>query len=65
MTNEIRELSMDELEIVSGGDGINYLIAVTQMKADYANNNALAGADAQRQSLNNRHWIAGTGAGIR
>ena len=49
MRNEIRELSADELESVSGGalDGINYLIAVTQMKADNANNNAMAGAQAR------------------
>jgi hypothetical protein len=66
MTNKIRELSMDELETVSGGalDGISYLIAVTQMKVDNANNNAMAGADAQRQSLH-PHRVAGIGAGIR
>ena len=51
MTNEHRELSMDQLEIVSGGatDGISYLIAVTQMKANNANDAAMAGG--QRQSV--------------
>jgi hypothetical protein len=34
MTSEIRELSMDKLESVSGGDGINYLVAVSQIKAN-------------------------------
>ena len=48
MSNEIRELSTDELESVSGGfAGIDALIAVTQMKVDNANNNAMAGAQAQ------------------
>jgi hypothetical protein len=40
MINEIRELGVDQLEAVSGGaslDGIGYLIAVTQMKANNAN----------------------------
>jgi hypothetical protein len=45
MSNEIRALSTDELESVSGGfAGIDALIAVTQMKVDNANNNAMAGA---------------------
>ena len=46
MTSHIRELSMDQLEIVSGGavDGISRLIAVTQMKASNANDDAMAGA---------------------
>jgi hypothetical protein len=46
MTNEHRELSIDELAIVNGGtaSGINRLIAVTQMKTDNANNDAMAGA---------------------
>ena len=46
MTSDIFELSMDELEIVSGGatDGINRLIAVTQMKTSNANDDAMAGA---------------------
>jgi hypothetical protein len=46
MTNEIRELSIGELAIVSGGtaSGINRLIAVTQMKTDNANNDAMADA---------------------
>ena len=47
MTKEICELSMDQLALVSGGaglDGISYLVAVTQMKANNANDDALAGA---------------------
>ena len=46
MTNETRELGLDELAIVSGGaiDGINRLIAVTQAKTDNANEGAMAGA---------------------
>jgi len=47
MTNENRQLSIDELASVSGGaglDGIHYLISVTQMKADNANQDAMAGA---------------------
>jgi hypothetical protein len=49
MSNEIGELSTDELESVSGGGfaGIDALIAVTQMKVDNAKNNAMAGAQAQ------------------
>ena len=46
MTSHIRELSMDQLDIVSGGalDGINRLIAVTQMKTSNTNDDAMAGA---------------------
>jgi len=46
MTNDICELGMDQLEIVSGGalSGISYLVAVSQMKANNANDDALAGA---------------------
>ncbi len=50
MTNENRELSMDQLESVSGGgsmDGISRLIAVTQMKASNANDAAMAGGQWQ------------------
>lgn len=50
MTNDIRELNMDELAIVSGGSfaGINALISVTQAKNDNANNDAMAGASKQK-----------------
>ena len=47
MTNENRVLGIDELASVSGGaglDGIHYLISVTQMKTDNANQDAMAGA---------------------
>jgi len=46
MTSAIRELSMDQLESVNGGatGGIRQLIAVTMMKADNANQDAMAGA---------------------
>ena len=49
MTNEIRELNMEELAIVSGGtaSGISRLIAVTQAKTDNANEGAMAGASKQ------------------
>ncbi|HWX86459.1 MAG TPA: hypothetical protein VNZ48_22905 [Xanthobacteraceae bacterium] len=53
MTNTAtnRELTESELESVSaaGFAGIDALIAVTQMKVDNANNNALDGADKQRR----------------
>ena len=53
MTNIVtnRELTESELESVSaaGPVGINALIALTQMKADNANNNALDGANKQRR----------------
>ena len=49
MTSENRELRLDELACVSGSmDGISYLVAVTQMKANNANDAALAGADKQQ-----------------
>ena len=50
MTDEIRELNMDELTIVSGGSlaGINALISVTQQKVDNANEGAMAGASKQK-----------------
>jgi hypothetical protein len=51
MTNENHELSMDQLESVNGGgsmDGISNLIAVTQMKANNANDAAMSGG---RQSV--------------
>lgn len=46
MTNDNRELTMDELASVSAAamDGIHYLISVSQMKANNANDDALAGA---------------------
>ena len=50
MTSDIRELSMDQLELVSGSgatDGISRLIAVTQMKASNANDAAMAGGQWQ------------------
>ena len=45
MTNDIHELSLNELEAVSGGaaDGISRLIAVTQMKSANANDAAMSG----------------------
>ena len=50
MTSENRELSLVELASVSAAamDGISYLIQVTQMKANNANDAALAGAEGQR-----------------
>ena len=50
MTSENRELSLVELASVSGSamDGISYLIQVTQMKANNANDAALAGAEGHR-----------------
>jgi hypothetical protein len=44
-----RELTESELEAVSaaGLSGINALIAVTQMKSDNANNNAMDGRASQ------------------
>jgi hypothetical protein len=50
MTNENRELSFDELACVSAAamDGISYLVAVTQMKANNANDAALSGASTQQ-----------------
>ena len=49
MTNENRELSLDELARVSGSiDGISRLVTVTQTKANNANDAALAGAEGQR-----------------
>ena len=64
MSNEIRELSKDDLESVSGGGfaGIDALIAVTQMKVDNANNDAMAGAHAQalfRHCASGSHFPAG------
>ena len=58
MSNEIRELSMDELAHVSAAamDGISYLIAVTQMKASNANDNALAGA-APKGHVHKIGWL--------
>lgn len=50
MTNGNRELSLDQLESVSGGgavDGISRLIAVTQMKSGNANDAAMAGGHWQ------------------
>ena len=50
MTNDNRELNMDQLESVSGGgsmDGIGYLIAVTQMKSGKANDAAMTGGQWQ------------------
>jgi len=49
MTNDIRELSLIELEAVSGGavDGISRLIAVTQMKSGNANDAAMSGGSWQ------------------
>ena len=50
MTSDIRELSMDQLESVSGSgatDGISRLIAVTQMKTSNANDAAMAGGQWQ------------------
>jgi hypothetical protein len=46
MTNDNCELTVDELASVSAAatDGIKYLISVSQMKADAANGDALAGA---------------------
>lgn len=46
MTNDNRELTIDELATVNaaGLDGIHYLVTVTQMKAGNANDDALAGA---------------------
>lgn len=47
MTNDNRELTIDELATVSaaaGIDGIHYLVSVTQLKASTANDDALAGA---------------------
>lgn len=47
MGNEnFQALSMDQLDTVTGGgmDGISYLIAVTQMKANNANDAAMAGS---------------------
>ena len=46
LNNETRELNLNDLEAVSGGalNGIAALIAVTQMKVDNANNNAMDGA---------------------
>lgn len=46
MTSANRELSMNQLESVSGGanSGIGALIAVTQMKTSNANDDAMAGA---------------------
>ena len=38
----------------AGLDGINYLIAVTQMKSNNANNNAMDGATKQRPQPNNQ-----------
>ena len=50
MTSENRELSLTELACVSAAamDGISYLVAVTQMKANNANDAAMAGADKQK-----------------
>jgi hypothetical protein len=45
--NEIekRELTPEELEAVSAGTtGITYLVNVSQLKADHANQDAMAGA---------------------
>jgi hypothetical protein len=49
MNNDICELSLNELEAVSGGavDGISRLIAVTQMKSANANDAAMAGGQQQ------------------
>ena len=57
MSNEIRELSMDELAHVSAAmDGISYLIAVTQMKGNNANDNAMAGA-APKGHVHKIGWL--------
>jgi hypothetical protein len=42
--NENRELTAEELESVSAGDGISRLVAVSTLKADEANKDAMAGA---------------------
>jgi len=43
------ELTDEQLDGVAGGaDGINYLVSVTQMKANNANEDALHGAEDQR-----------------
>jgi bacteriocin-like protein len=45
MTNDIRELNLNELASVSGGTtGFSALITANQAKANDANDNALAGA---------------------
>jgi len=36
-------------------DGISYLVAVTQMKANNANDDALAGAESQRTMVREKH----------
>jgi len=53
---EFKTFGDHELEHVSGGagaSGIDYLIMVTQLKADNANNEALGGASKQTGSS---HW---------
>jgi hypothetical protein len=59
MTSKNRELSLDDLACVSGSamDGISYLVAVTQMKANNANDDALAGADKQRALVREKHSV--------
>jgi len=59
MTSENRELSLTELACVSAAamDGISYLIAVTQMKANNANDDAMAGADKQRSLVREKHSL--------
>lgn len=59
MTNENLELSLNELAYVSAAamDGISYLVAVTQMKANDANDDALAGADKQRVLVQEKHSL--------
>jgi len=43
------ELTDEQLDGVAGGaDGINYLVSVTQMKANNANEDAMHGAEDQR-----------------
>ena len=51
------ELPDTELDTVTGGagmDGISYLVAVTQMKANNANDAALQGAERQRELISEK-----------
>lgn len=55
-------LAMPSVARAGKMDGINYLIAVTQMKASNANDEALQGADKQRQLIEKKKALFNSGA---
>jgi hypothetical protein len=50
-------LASTAFEAHAGSDGISYLIAVTQIKADNANDAALGGAEKQRQLIKKQQQL--------